>query len=377
MGRMIISHKILVIGDLHFKAGNAIQTGIFSEKIAEYITQCQKSRFTFAAIAVLGDILHRHDKIDIEPMTRAVEFLGLLRRISDSSTHLIITIGNHDLPNNNSFESTTHAFNAMKLWKNTTVSDKATEVEVRHGAKFLSVPYTYPGRFMEAVGKRNLKDYVAVFAHQEFRGAKRGEEESSRSTIGDVYPESEKAGVCISGHIHFYDETIKNVIYPGTPFTDSWVHDRDLDSRIHAPMLIDFTNESGSWKIAKKERLFDISGHVPKSVKMHYVSTQKIDFERIRALAQRPNVRRVRVFVDCDSTNDDVTSIVKGTAEMNGLKEIGVSFVPNIINENKVVTPSGIAITRDKRIPFKDRITSHPKYSELSENSIEILNSLI
>lgn len=58
----------------------------------------------------------------------------------------------------------------------------------------------------------DLKDFTAIFAHQECRGAQMG---SIVSEIGDYWPLNFPP--VISGHIHDYQQVQNNWLYPGTP----------------------------------------------------------------------------------------------------------------------------------------------------------------
>jgi len=200
--------KIFVIGDPHFKSKNALETNEMTNKIYENIL-LEKPDF----IVVLGDVLDTHETIHVGPLCRATEFLFQLSKMSN---HLYILIGNHDRPNNSVFLTTESPFNACKSWDKTTVVDKV----IRHsqgGKQFLFVPYVPTGRLMEALQTENitseaLSTISCVFAHQEFKGCSMGVITSNEGDIWDAsYP------LCISGHIHDYQELQPNLIYPGTP----------------------------------------------------------------------------------------------------------------------------------------------------------------
>jgi DNA repair exonuclease SbcCD nuclease subunit len=182
-------------------------------------------------IVVLGDTLHRHETIHVEPLTKAIDMLRQLKCIAP--TYLII--GNHDRPNNSDFLSDKHPFNALKEWTNMTVVDTTTHVEI-NGQKFTIVPYVPPGKLFDALttsvpngtsdgtsdGTSNgtpkvesgdkYKEATAIFAHQEIYGAKMG---AITSNVGDKWPNDYP--LLISGHIHDYDRLQANMIYVGTP----------------------------------------------------------------------------------------------------------------------------------------------------------------
>lgn len=216
--------SILAVGDLHFKADNSDQTNRLCIEVCKVIRENNKN---LKAVVVLGDILHRHDKIDLFSYHRAIRFLTTVReeldRLSEISSFpikLFVLIGNHDRPNNTTFLTDEHAFTGVKLWKNTIVVDTPKEYSFGEH-NFLFVPYVQPGRFFEALGPFSEgvvnKSYSCVFAHQEFKGCKLG---PIVSTEGDVYPLD--ASLCVSGHIHEYSCPQPNIIYVGTPFKTGW-----------------------------------------------------------------------------------------------------------------------------------------------------------
>jgi hypothetical protein len=224
--------KILVIGDPHFKADNGIDTGLMALKIVEAAL-----RETPDFIVVLGDVLHTHDLLRLDPVCRAITFL---QRLRDISPHLYILIGNHDRPNNACYLTSEHPFTALKDWPHTTVVDQVitrthTVRSTGKVASFTFVPYVPVGRFEEALltvglstdptkntAPIHLKQMSGVFAHQEFKGAKMG---AIISEAGDPWPMG--APLCVSGHIHDYDELLYNLVYPGTPIQHGYADKPD------------------------------------------------------------------------------------------------------------------------------------------------------
>lgn len=204
--------KVFCIGDPHFKVSNAKETDEMCEKIYEKIKEINPD-----IIVCLGDILDRHETIHVSPLTRATQFLKTLSELAP----LYAIIGNHDRPNNSNFLTTEHPFNALKQWSNTVVVDRVVRTTI-NGHLLVFVPYVYPGRFVEALltiddNPNWYKEATAIFAHQEFYGAKMG---VVNSIIGDVWPLENP--LVISGHIHDYDELQSNLIYVGTPISHAW-----------------------------------------------------------------------------------------------------------------------------------------------------------
>ena len=224
--------KVLVIGDPHFKADNALETDLMTLKLVELVLREQPD-FT----VVLGDTLHTHDLVRLDPLCRATDFFQKLR---DVNNHLYILIGNHDRPNNACYLTSDHPFNSLKDWRQTTVVDRvqiATHL-VRSTGKnvaFTFAPYVPVGRFAEALltaglstdpatdtASIPLKQMSGVFAHQEFQWAKMG---AIVSEHGDPWPIS--APLCVSGHVHDYDELSSNLVYSGTPIQHGYADKPD------------------------------------------------------------------------------------------------------------------------------------------------------
>lgn len=199
--------RILCIGDPHFKADNEYETDLMTAQVITIITTSN-----IDMVVVMGDILHRHEKIDLYPFKRAVAFLRALREVAT----VYVLIGNHDRPNNSDFLTPNHAFGFLEDWANTIVVDT---VKVHQDLVF--VPYVPAGRFEEALSTVKLFPPYAniriIFAHQEFKGAKMN---AITSNLGDEWDVSYP--LCISGHIHDYADLQRNLIYVGTPFQHSF-----------------------------------------------------------------------------------------------------------------------------------------------------------
>lgn len=223
------SVRCLTIGDPHFKSSNVPESKEMIQKICNKIKELDPD-----FVVCLGDILHTHEKIHIEPLCLATSFL--LKMAELKPTYLII--GNHDRPNNSDFLTDKHAFNGLKGHNNLYIVD-TTEEHVIQNHRFIFVPYVYPGRFMEALNKLEnpLTNVTSIFAHQEFLNAKMG---AICSKSGD--PWSLSNPLVISGHVHEYDHLQKNIIYTGTPMQHSFGEREDKT-------ISYFTfNEDSSWK---------------------------------------------------------------------------------------------------------------------------------
>lgn len=210
---------VLAIGDPHFKGDNGSETMTMDTRVCALIMDTRPE-----IVVVLGDILHCHEKLTMRPLHHANGFLIRIRKLLPPDAYLYVLIGNHDRANNKVFCTDEHAFEPLKLWPNTFVADAPLIHEFinRSGNKMKNVllPYVEAGRFAEAcefIGLHNGKEYQmtgvsAVFAHQEFKGAKMN---AITSHEGDEWPLTNP--LCISGHIHDYHKLQHNLVYTGTP----------------------------------------------------------------------------------------------------------------------------------------------------------------
>lgn len=248
--------KIFVIGDPHFKSKNVLETTEMCNKIYKLLIE-EKPDF----IVVLGDVLDTHETIHVGPLCRATEFLFQLSKMSN---HLYILIGNHDRPNNSVFLTTESPFNACKSWEKTTVVDKVI-CHFQFGKQFLFIPYVPTGRLMEALETEHITEETlctmsCVFAHQEFEGCTMG---AITSNVGDKW--KPEYPLCISGHIHEYQELQPNLIYTGTPIQHAYG-----DSPNKAIMILE--SEEDGWS---KRR---INLGLPKKIIVHIKAEDLIDY---------------------------------------------------------------------------------------------------
>lgn len=198
---------ILVIGDPHFKLTNRLQMEVVVDECVRIATE---RRPTF--IVCLGDVLDRFSTIREEPLNQALAFFHRLLDVAP----LFVLVGNHDRPNNATFCTEEHPFNAVKYWhKPVTVVDRPLVWTSPHGRVYTFVPYVPNGRFADALALPSAAGWERselVFAHQDFKGAVYN---GLASTTGDDW-DSDAWPMVISGHLHDYQE-LANVIYPGSP----------------------------------------------------------------------------------------------------------------------------------------------------------------
>lgn len=359
--------KILTIGDAHFEAKNAVQTDAMAKEVRELVA----SRRDIDAVVVLGDVLHKFATDSVHVLSRAVSFLRGIRQAlaehddrdakngaSDGppeGRQLWLVIGNHERPNRHVFLTDEHQFTALSEWPKTVIADRVVTTVLR-GREFVLVPYVEPGRFAEALATRwtgdaaapaeaplGLEDVYAVFAHQEFYGAKLGA--AGPSTIGDRYPLD--APLCISGHIHEYTRPQPNIIYTGVPFQDGW-HTVSVKSKMPAAdaSALSLFTFGRSGVLARHDRI--LLKTIPRNVTVLYNTPKEFHdaVERLRANgsarlhssvdraellrglgaeeAANANVAAIRVKVRT-ATRDEYTSLVAHSRAIADLAAMGVS----------------------------------------------------
>lgn len=222
--------KILLIGDPHFKVSNPLESDQFHDEVLKNIKNYEKQ---IDFIVILGDILDTHEKIHLQPLCRAINFLKMV----SSFKRTFVLIGNHDRINNNVYMSEEHPFSSLKDSDlNIKIIDQTYFEE-----GFCFVPYVPNGRFLEAVGD-NLDKTKCFFAHQEFFGCKMG---GIISETGDEW--DEEYPPVFSGHIHDYQMPQKNIIYTGTPYQHSF-----SDEENKGIFLLNFQDKE-DWELEKIE----------------------------------------------------------------------------------------------------------------------------
>ena len=230
--------KTLFVGDPHFKIKNVEYIPLFVSKILSIVDEHPDLDF----VVVAGDLLDNHDRVDVEPYNLALDFINALRH----RVKTFVIVGNHDYKNNQQFLTDHHWMNALKWWDNVFVVDDVYE-SILGGADFLFVPYTPPGRFVEAICTKFVKGeftrFSAVFAHQEFRGCKMGPIESK---IGDEWDLDWP--LVISGHVHNKQWSQENVYYPGSAMQHAF--GQSVDNTVS---IIEWVKDSGQCRIEYDE----------------------------------------------------------------------------------------------------------------------------
>jgi len=292
--------KVICLGDPHFKVNNVPESEEMSNKFVEL---CQKEKPKI--IVVLGDILHRHETIHVTPLMKAEQ---LIKRLSEISPTFVI-VGNHDRPNNSNYLTDEHPFNAMKHWDNTYVVDKVVDLKVGT-FRFIFSPYVPPGKFMDALNTVDnpLENTNAIFAHQEFFGAKMG---AIISQAGDKW--SLDNPLVVSGHIHDYQQLQDNMIYVGTPFQHAFGDSSDKTVSIFRFTQSSFKHERVDLGIKKRVIVYitpdKIHDYIPpedKLVKL-IVKGEESEIKACAKLEKIQELKRMGVKISFKATRTENT----------------------------------------------------------------------
>ena len=155
--------KIIAIGDLHFQTDNKIQTDVSTASIISTTSSHNPD-----LIVVMGDSLHKHSVIDMDPLNRLRLFLLALAEIAP----VYVLVGNHDMRNERASLTEEHSLNVFKEYQDVYVCDKPHVVRC-NGLKFVMCPFTPPGCFKQALETITSKSFDwrnsnTIFAHQTF-----------------------------------------------------------------------------------------------------------------------------------------------------------------------------------------------------------------
>lgn len=325
--------KILAIGDPHLKKDNGNETSLMINKLKILVLDEQPDM-----IVILGDIGHDFEEIGINRHVRIHDLILTLHDTMPINCKLFLLIGNHDRVNNKIFMTSEHTFNSYKKWTNTYVVDY-THVEVINNKKYVFVPYVETGRFNEALAAKNLAiiqdngsyeynmdDVVVIFAHQEFYGAKMN---AITSNKGDVWPSH--LPLCISGHIHDYEQLQNNIIYVGTPIQHGYSDTKDKTVSI-------FNGDNLEHK--------RINLNIPKKLKL------TLDVNQLKDYQPPPNAN---IKIKVRGTAEEIKNVMS-SEHVNHLKEIGVKIIEDVIIQKLIINNN---ITKKS---FQDRLIDNMNY---------------
>lgn len=221
--------RILCIGDQHLDTADAKMIELFILEVKRVITEKKPD-----IVICMGDMLHYHNKIYIQTLNKAYEFVEMISNMVKT----YILVGNHDMIGPACFlDEKSHWLNGIKKWTNVVIVDKVV-VDIINGKKLVFLPYVQVKRFEEALNTigDDWKDASCIFAHQEFRGCKMGcivSDEGDEWSLD--YPN------IISGHIHGRQQPQPNIFYTGSAIQTSFGehHDKTIS-------LISFDNTTES-----------------------------------------------------------------------------------------------------------------------------------
>lgn len=311
-----MSHKVLVIGDPHFKVNNVEECRIMTKRLIEIAKEHCVNQ-----IICLGDVLDRHETIHVIPLENAIQCLYQLSLIAP----LVVLIGNHDRPNNNHYLTADHPFHALKYWNNTKIID-TVEYEIIHGHRFIYVPYVPPGRFEEAILTTHsideLTSATCIFAHQEFYGVQMG---PIKSEIGDKW--SIDYPLVVSGHIHEQQILQDNIIYVGTPMQHAFGEDPDKTISI-------FTFSSD-----KTFQRIQLDLGIPKKIVIRCNAQESLEYQPV-------SNSHIKMIIQCSNT--EFKSLLKHQ-RIRDLQRLGVKIQWKSTKEYK-------PISVDEKISFTQRL---------------------
>ncbi len=311
--------KILTCGDPHIKPDNFREIELLISKMEKLVVEEDPD-----LVVILGDMLHTHDRINMDCFVLVEKFL---KKMHDCSRGVVFIIGNHDRFNNEDFLTNRHVFNPFKKWPKMTIVDDVTILKIRD-TEFLFVPYVPNGKFMEALNTKdvNLTNITAVFGHSEFEGC------SIQKLTGSKCDKWEKDyPVAIMGHLHNEEIPQENLIYTGTPFQHGAGDTTEKTVSI-------FKFKDGEY--SRKKIFLDI----PSKYLIHLTPSE------LSSYTFPPNCSFVKIKVKGNSK--EIDSVMK----MDNVKELlncgKVKIVP-IYTDSKLRTTSTIV---KKRISFSQRM---------------------
>jgi DNA repair exonuclease SbcCD nuclease subunit len=389
----------LAIGDPHFSEKHLVVSNKFVDKVLQ-VAEARRPKF----IVVLGDLLDTMNVVKIPPHKLANKFLKGLGLVAP--TYLLV--GNHDYINETQFLSDNHIYTpyqGVEAITNVHIVDKPTLI---HGGwfQFVACPYVEPGRFMEALQthpaldtdtpkskkctrqldsptksdhpdpidstdhqktpkKSPQGDFTrgkwsnidAVFAHQEFLGAKMGAIVSEK---GDEWPSNYPP--VISGHIHEAQVvTPSRVDIPST--TLAGTKESKPSGVIHytgSAMQHSFSegHKKGIWLITFRRSSEHHRGSfthelIPTSLKTKLTLTATVEMAQ-KYIADK-GIPASTFPPGQDATSLEIRLLVQDTIEkLESFQKIGGCEHLNDLSIKVVLTPLGSVVTTPQQLNFPD-----------------------
>jgi predicted phosphodiesterase len=215
--------KILIIGDLHGKKSNL-------DTIRVVLTKCKLLASKCDRTVLLGDLNDSKAIIRSEILRLYIEFFENWPTLVD------ICVGNHDYEN--SIECKGHSLESLKKVNRVSVHDIC-----RGQAHRFYIPYMPEKEFISIFSTISIPAQSVVFMHQDMKWCKYSEQTPTRSIIdSSMFTRCKRV---FSGHIHLAQER-DNIVYVGTPYTESFkesgdeksviIYDDSTDKMIRIPL---------------------------------------------------------------------------------------------------------------------------------------------
>lgn len=304
--------KILCIGDPHFMLSNLDQIKEYTKKIVSIIKKDRPD-----IVVVLGDLFHTHEKKHILVEKEVTYFLKYLVKYSE----IYLIVGNHDMINSQQFLTQNHAFTPYKNWESLTVCDRVKAVEIK-GKTFVFVPFTPPGRFIEALDTYpEWRSADCIFAHQEIRGCRFNP--TMVSEDGDIWEDDYP--MLISGHIHDEQWVGNNVYYPGSSMQHGF--SENCEKTIAMAEITDDTDmDITRYNLGLRKK------------RIVYIDIEDINSENTKEKLEK-------------YTDDDIKLVIKGTPEEIKTLRKGSDYKTMSDNQNMKISflTKDIDVRRDSR----------------------------
>jgi len=232
--------KVLVIGDLHIKKSNIVETQLLLQRLLDVIEELNG----VDTVVLLGDTLNDYEHVNLYPHVESLKIIETLTEL----TQVVLLIGNHDIPNESLVFSDLHPYYALRKWSPVIVADTACRVFTVKGCTLAAMPYCPVGKFNECLESSN--EYIeredeisALFTHQQFIGTI-----SHKSQINKGDRWSRDKPPIYNGHIHTPKVTDNGVNSVGVPRQTKFNEDPN-----GCFLLLKFTDNGGKrWSIEEK-----------------------------------------------------------------------------------------------------------------------------
>lgn len=155
--------RLLLIGDCHISPKTIPDLTQAFEQIFEIIDEKQVTHVFF-----LGDELDDHGTVKESAFNF---FVSILEKMQERKLKIYLLVGNHDFRSNNIYCASEHFLNPFKKWKDVTVIDVPTKVNIE-GHRIICMPFIPEGRYHEAriayFGKK-IEGVSFFVSHQGFK----------------------------------------------------------------------------------------------------------------------------------------------------------------------------------------------------------------